>query len=512
MHIREHSILAPDRPALLLYPSGVSITFAEVESRSNRLAHHLRRRGLHVGQAVAVLMDNNEHFLTVMWAARRAGLYYVPVSTHLTAPEIAHIVQDCGAGAIVGSAATAAQCAAVVQHLDSPPDIRLMADSDLTGWQRYPECVANEPDTPITDESEGDLLQYSSGTTGRPKGIRRPLSEAPPEATASPIAGLLDALGLGSESCYLSPAPLYHTAPVVWSMSAQSVGATVVVMERFDAAGALDAIERHRVTHAQFVPTMFVRMLKLPTTTRAAHELGSLRRVVHAAAPCPVPVKHEMIRWWGPIIDEFYSSSEGAGVTFITAQEWLERPGSVGRPVLGRAHILDENGIELPHGETGEVFFEGGYSFDYLNDPAKTAAARNMAGWVSVGDMGHLDGDGYLYLTDRRHHMIISGGVNIYPREAEDVLVSHPDVLDAAVIGIPDPEMGQQVTAVVQPVNPSDATPAFAGELLSWVRDRLAHYKCPRSIVFDAQLPRTATGKMLKAEVVARHSPLEPNQ
>jgi acyl-CoA synthetase (AMP-forming)/AMP-acid ligase II len=279
-----------------------------------------------------------------------------------------------------------------------------------------------------------------------------------------------------------------------------------VVLEKFDAEGTLDAIQRYKVTHGQFVPVMFTRLLKLPQSVRDSYDVSSLQRVMHAAAPCPVEIKKQMIDWWGPIVDEYYASSEAIGATLITADEWLAHPGSVGRAMTGILHVLDENGNEQPVGQPGEIFFEGGADFEYLNDSEKTASSRDAHGWKTVGDIGYLDEDGYLYLTDRRHHMIISGGVNIYPQEAENMLVVHPKVMDAAVFGIPDDEMGQAVKAVVQTVDPADATPEFADELLSWLRDQLSHYKCPRSISFEAQLPRTDTGKLYKQGLIEKYS------
>jgi fatty-acyl-CoA synthase len=306
---------------------------------------------------------------------------------------------------------------------------------------------------------------------------------------------------------YISPAPLYHTAPSVWSMQMLSAGITTVVLEKFDAQGCLDAIQRHKVTHGQFVPVMFTRMLKLPEDVRNSYDLSSLKRIMHAAAPCPVEIKKQMIDWWGPIVDEYYASSEAIGSTMIFAEDWLTHPGSVGKPMVGGLHILDEDGNELPAGQAGEIYFEGGLDFEYLNDAEKTAKSRDGHGWKTVGDIGYLDEDGYLYLTDRRHHMIISGGVNIYPQEAENMLVTHPKVMDAAVFGVPDEEMGQSVKGVVQVVDQADASEEFADELLAWVRDRLSHYKCPRSISFEAQLPRTDTGKLYKQELIVKYSP-----
>jgi long-chain acyl-CoA synthetase len=520
MQIREHAEANPDKPAVILYPSGTVVTFGEMEARANRLAHLFRQAGLREGDAIAILMENNEHYHTVMWAARRSGLYYVPINSHLTAAEAAYIIDNSAAKAIVGSAALRPVLEGLAEHLPNGlPELLLIADgaelsarsasSDLDGWLRYPECVADQPDTPIGDEIEGDLLQYSSGTTGRPKGIKRELPHLPP-SEAPGLMTMLVSFWMDPNGVYLSPAPLYHTAPSVWSMTMQAAGIPVVVMEKFDAEGTLDAIQRHGVTHGQFVPVMFTRMLKLPEFVRNSYDLSTLQRVMHAAAPCPVEIKKQMIDWWGPIVDEYYASSEAIGSTLISAEEWLAHPGSVGKPMMGNLHILDEEGNELPPGEPGEIYFEGGNSFEYLNDAEKTAAARHHTGWMTVGDIGYLDVDGYLFLTDRRHHMIISGGVNIYPQEAENILVIHPKVMDAAVFGIPDEEMGQSVKGVVQLVDPAEASEEFAEELLVWLRDRLAHYKCPRTISFEQQLPRTDTGKLYKQELIVKYSAPAP--
>ncbi|MGK2852813.1 MAG: fatty-acid--CoA ligase FadD4 [Microbacteriaceae bacterium] len=505
MQIRETAIATPDKPAVIMYPSGTVVTFGEMEARANQLAHYFREHGLAEGDAVAILIENTEHMHTVMWAARRSGLYYVPINTHLTAAEAAYIVDNSAAKAIVGSEALRPVLEGLAEHLPNGLPAVLLSTGDVDGWATYPDAVAELPTTPIADEWDGDLLQYSSGTTGRPKGIKRDLPHLPPSETPGMMAALVS-FWMNPETIYLSPAPLYHTAPSVWSMQAQAGGITTVVLEKFSPEGALDAIAKYGVTHGQFVPVMFTRMLKLPEQVRLSYDVSSLQRVMHAAAPCPVEIKKQMIDWWGPIVDEYYASSEAIGATLISAEEWLAHPGSVGKAMTGVVHILDEEGNEQPAGQAGEIFFEGGADFEYLNDSAKTASSRDSHGWKTVGDIGYVDEDGYLYLTDRRHHMIISGGVNIYPQEAENMLVIHPKVMDAAVFGVPDEEMGQTVKGVVQTVDPADATPEFADELLTWLRDQLSHYKCPRSISFEAQLPRTDTGKLYKQELISKYS------
>ncbi|OMC16075.1 fatty-acid--CoA ligase FadD4 [Mycobacterium colombiense] len=504
MDLRDHA--ASTKPAVILHPSGVTVSFDELEASANRLAHYLRRQGLAAGDTIAVAMENNEHIHAVMWAARRSGLYYTLINTQLSAAEISYIVGDSGAKAIISSVAMRAVCQQLSESLPRGlPSVALIADGELEEWRRYPDCVAAMPATPLAGECDGRLLQYSAGSTGRPKGIRRPL-EAASSVRTSLSTPVFEALGVTSDSVYMSPAPTYHTAPAMWTMAAQAVGATTVMMEAFDAEGALDCIERYGITHAQFVPTMFVRMLRLPKATRMRFDLSTLERVVHAAAPCPPEIKRQMIEWWGPIVDEYYGSSEGAGISFIRAEDWLRHPGSVGKPMLGVPHILDEDGNELAAGQVGDIYYEGGYPFEYLNDAEKTAAARNSKGWVTVGDVGYLDDDGYLYLTDRRHHMIISGGINIYPQETEDALVCHPLVVDAAVFGVSDEVMGQSVTAVVQLVDPAQATPQLADELAGWLRNRLAHYKCPRSLYFEPRLPRSDAGKLYKQNLISKYS------
>jgi acyl-CoA synthetase (AMP-forming)/AMP-acid ligase II len=494
-----HAQHTPDAPALVMAVGGETVTYAELEDRSRRLAAALRARGVAAGDHIAILMENNRAFLEVAWAAQRSGLYYTAINSHLRPGEVQYLVDDSGAVALVASEAMAD----VVAGLDlSRIPVRVAGAGVLPGFEPYDALLETAEPGPLEDDREGREMLYSSGTTGRPKGVRKQLAGTPlgdPSATpvllARAVAG--QGRGVGPGSVYLCPAPLYHSAPLVYSMSMQRLGATVVVMERFDPRSCLELIERHRVTHAQFVPTMFVRMLRLPPDERLRYDLSSLQFVVHAAAPCPVPVKRQMLDWWGPIIHEYYSGTEDIGSTFITPQEWLAHPGSVGRP-LEECHIVGPDGEELPPGEEGVVYFAGGRPFEYHNDPDKTASVTDHRGWRTLGDIGRLDEDGYLYLTDRQAHMIISGGVNIYPQEAENVLAGHPAVVDVAVIGVPDAEMGEAVKAVVQPVDGAAAGPELEAELLAHCQDELATYKCPRSVDFVDALPRDPNGKLYK--------------
>ena len=490
--------LAPDRPAIVVEPSGEVTTYTQLEDRSARLARALRDRGLHEGDHVAILMENNRQFLEVLWAAQRSGLHYTAINSHLLPVEVQYVLDDSGAVALVSSATLAD----AVAELDlSRVPVRISARGELPGFESYDDVLAGVSGEPLPDEREGREMLYSSGTTGRPKGVRKPLpGTAFGDPTALPVVvaqALVSMLGATPDSVYLSPAPLYHAAPLVYTMSMHRLGATVVVMEKFDPRSCLELIERHRVTHAQFVPTMFVRMLRLPPEERAMHDLRSLTFAVHAAAPCPPAVKRQMMEWWGPILHEYYSGTEGVGSTYITPQEWLDHPGSVGQP-REECHIVGEDGQELPAGTPGLVYFAGGMPFEYHNDPEKTRRMANAQGWRTLGDIGYLDDDGYLYLTDRVAHMIISGGVNIYPQEAENLLCGHPAVADVAVIGVPDEEMGEAVKAVVEVVPDAVAGPELAAELVAYCRAGLASYKCPRSVDFVPALPRDDNGKLYK--------------
>ncbi len=503
-HPGVHAATRGDHPAIVMAGSGEVVTYRQLDERSNRLAHLLRDQGVEPGQRVAVFMENQVRFMEVVWAAMRTGCYVTAVNSFLSAEEVAYILDDCDARLVVGSAARAEVCAAIDPASTPAVERWLMTGGLPDGaggppWERYEDAVAGYPTGPVDDERAGWYMLYSSGTTGRPKGIVRPLPTTAVDELDPRTAGFFTThYGFGPDMVYLSPAPLYHAAPLAFSNSVHRVGGTLVVMERFDPVSCLAAIERHRVTHAQFVPTMFVRMLKLDPADRDRFDLSSLRVAIHAAAPCPVDVKHRMIDWWGPILYEYYAGTEGNGSTFIDSEEWLAHPGSVGRAHSGRVHICDAEGNDLPPGEIGAVYFSGGGTYEYHKAPEKTAAAQLPGGRTTLGDIGYLDDDGYLYLTDRQAHMIISGGVNIYPREIEDVLISHPRVADVAVFGVPDPDMGEQVKAVVQPLDGVDGGEDLAAELIAYTRARIAHYKCPRTVDFEAELPRLPTGKLYK--------------
>ena len=497
MHPVRHAAATPDKPAYVMAGSGETVSYAELDVRANQGARLVRSLGLMPGDGVAVMMDNSPRFLEVVWAIERTGLYCTCLSSKLTPEEARYIIRDAGCRMLIANAAVASCARALAPMI---PDVaRYMCDGAIPGFAAYEPARDAMPSDPIADPRPGSIMLYSSGTTGRPKGVRHPLPEEPFGTAVSPLVMLGRALyQFDADMIYLSPAPLYHAAPLRWSMAVMQLGGTVVVMERFDPEAALAAIERHQATHAQWVPTHFVRLLKLPPEVRARYDLSSLRSVWHAAAPCPIPVKRAMIDWWGPIVGEYYAGTEGNGFCAISSEQWLAHPGSVGRNLTAATRICGEDGEELPAGAEGMVYFAGGGAFAYHNDPAKTAEATNRQGWTTLGDIGRLDDEGYLYLTDRKSFMIISGGVNIYPAEIENLLVTHPAVADVAVIGIPDEDMGEQVLAIVQPRDWAQAGDALASELSAFARAHLSHVKVPRRIEFRETLPREETGKLYK--------------
>jgi acyl-CoA synthetase (AMP-forming)/AMP-acid ligase II len=501
MYPGAHAATTPDKPAVIMAGSGATMTFAELDAAANRLSRLLYNAGLRPGDHVALCMENHPRYLEVLWGCHYAGLVYTACSSRLTSAELGYIINDCGAKVFITSQYKADQAAEIVAGTPGV-DLRLMLDGTIEGYESYEAAVAAQPAEPLENRVAGFDMLYSSGTTGQPKGVTREFVGTPLEETAGAVAPLLQLLfAMTADSVYLSPAPLYHAAPLRFCMSAQAIGCTVVVMEHFDPEGYLGAIQAHRATHSQVVPTMFVRMLKLDEAVRTSYDVSSLQCVMHAAAPCPVPVKKQMIEWFGPIIHEYYAGTEGNGFIYCNSEMWLAHEGTVGTPINCVLHICGDDGEELPTGESGTIFFESAATFEYHNDPEKTAKSRHPKGWSTLGDVGYVDADGFLYLTDRKAYMIISGGVNIYPQEAENALVTHPKVVDVAVFGVPNDDFGEEVKAVVQPVTmpstPEEAD-ALAKELIAYCKTQLADVKCPRSVDFREELPRHPTGKLYK--------------
>ena len=506
MHPRHHAAATPDKPAYIMAGSGETVTFAELDARANQVAHALRAEGLKAGDTIALFAENSPRYFEICWAAQCAGLYYVAISSRLTAPEVEYIIKDSGARLLIASHGLSQ----IAQETKALTDCEAYwsIDGDIPGFEPLETVRAAFPTTPIADERAGTDMLYSSGTTGRPKGIRPPLPEDPAIDAGNALLTIAQGLfKVTPGGVYLSPAPLYHAAPLRWCMTMTRFGNTLIIMEKFDAEKFLTLVEKYKVTHTQLVPTMFVKMLKLPEDVRSKYDMSSLVAAVHAAAPCPIPVKEQMIEWWGPVIEEYYAGSEGNGMTWANSQQWLGHKGTVGFPIWGELHICDENGDEVPVGEEGQVYFGGTPTPNYHNDQEKTKGALNPKHpeWSSLGDVGKVDEDGFLYLTDRKAFMIISGGVNIYPQEAENVLITHPAVADVAVIGVPDEEFGEAVKAVVQPMDGIAGTPELADELLAFCRAHLSKIKCPKTLDFDPALPRHPTGKLYKRLVRDRY-------
>jgi len=497
VHPYIHAQRQPDKPAYIMAASGRTVTYRQLDDQSNRIAQLFRSLGLKAGDHIALFLENNSQFFEICWGAQRSGLVYTAISSRLTAAEVEYIVRDCGARLFITShdlANTATELVPLLRDLAN----RYMIDGVITGYESWEAAVARQPASRIADETAGHDMLYSSGTTGRPKGVL-PVVEPQPIDFDNPLLQITAKLyGMDANTIYLSPAPLYHAAPLRFNMSVMRLGGTSIIMEHFDAEEYLRLIGKHQVTHTQVVPTMFVRFLKLPDEVRLKHDVSTLKCAIHAAAPCPIPVKQQMIEWWGPIIWEYYGGTEGNGLTMCNSAEWLAHKGTVGRAVIGKLKICDDAGEELPAGQSGTVYFAEGRTFEYHNDPRKTAESRHPKGWSTLGDVGYIDADGFLHLTDRKAFMIISGGVNIYPQEAENLLVNHPKVMDCAVFGVPNPDFGEEVKAVVQPRDMADAGPALAEELLAYCKQHLSAIKCPRSIDFEAELPRHPTGKLYK--------------
>ena len=501
----DHADRAPDSSAVIVPATGRRISYRTMVDQSKRLANVLRSHGLRPGDHVAIFMTNVPEYFEVVWAARRAGFFYTAVSWHFTPAEVRYLLENSESKALIASADladVADQAAAGLPRLT----LRLQVGRDAlrAGWDDYAAAVGVVGTTPLGPEIEGQAMLYSSGTTGRPKGIVH--TQVDPGRRFGDVAGdilWVNRYGLGPSTVTLNVGPLYHAAPLVSAMSTHRHGGTVVLAPKFDAEQTLQAIDRYRVTYAQFVPTMFIRLLRLPGEVRQRYDVSSLRAVAHSAAPCPVEVKRRMIEWFGPVINEYYSATEAAGHVSIGSAEWLEHPGSVGRTAPGSVAITDESGRELPPGEDGVIWFtRPANKFSYHNDPDKSASMFNAKGWARMGDLGHLDDDGYLFITGRSDHTIISGGVNIYPREIEDLLIEHPAVDDVAVIGVPDDEYGESVKAVVTVRDGHLGGPALERDIIDWTRSRLAHYKCPKSVTVVDALPRSVAGKMMKHRLI----------
>jgi long-chain acyl-CoA synthetase len=509
VYLADFARLHPDKAAVIRPATGEVRTFRELDDRANQLARLLHAHGLRRGDHVALYAENHVVFFEVIAACMRSGLYLTPINRHLPAGEAAYIADNCDARALIASAALGST--PELGDLTPRCEVKLSIGGAVRGFQDYDQALQDHPPERLIEESLGSFMLYSSGTTGRPKGIKRPLPTGPVEDGHPGTVLTARQFAMDGEAVYLSPAPLYHGAPIGYTTAVIQAGGTAVIMDAFDAEQALELIERYRVTHAMFVPTMFVRMLKLPDEVRNRFDVSSLRCAIHAAAPCPVEVKRRMIEWWGPVLEEFYSSSEMAGHSRIGSAEWLEHPGSVGRSTGLPFHICDDEGNELPPGEPGLIYGElpEAIRFSYHKDEDKTLTACHPRhpNWMTVGDVGYLDEDGYLYLTDRKSFMIISGGVNIYPQQIEDVLVMHPEVTDAAVIGVPNDELGEEVKAVIQPAPDAPAGEQLADELKAFVRERLGRQLTPRSIDFMDELPRLPTGKLYKKALREKYWP-----
>ena len=496
----------PHKPAIIMGTSGEIVTYRELDERSNQGAQLFRSLGLVAGDHIGMMLENTRSFLEIAWAAQRSGIIFTPISTHLKQAEAAYILKNCEAKLFIGSLGLADIAEELIAASPGQLAHFYMVNGIRPGFESWEEAIDRQPVTRIADESNGVPMLYSSGTTGQPKGVFVPPIDSDVNTAHPLVSSMGAAFGFSEETVYLSPAPLYHAAPLHYCLMVSSLGGTIVVMEQFEAERALQLIEEHRITHSQWVPIMFIRMLKLPPEVRQRYDVSSMLFAIHAAAPCPVEVKAQMIEWWGEVIVEYYAASEGIGVTIIDSANWLTHRGSVGPALVGELHIVDDEGNELPTGEIGTIYFGGQASrFTYHNEPEKTAGAYNEKGWATTNDVGYMDEDGFLYLTDRKNFMIISGGVNIYPQEIENLLITHSKIADVAVFGIPHHEFGEQVKAVVEPMNWGDATDEVAIEIMEWLRERISHIKMPRSLDFHRKLPRMDNGKLYKRHLVEEY-------
>jgi len=502
MTLAWHAAQAPERPAILS-PAG-DRTFGELNANANRLVRALRARGIGDGDSISLICANRPEFAEVMAASQRMGLRFTPVNWHLTGPEMAYIIEDSEARVVVGDATFAAAIFAAVGELPTAPAVLLAIGGDIPGFDRYDDAIAGEDGSDIDDATLGRSMLYTSGTTGRPKGVDRPIAgviAAATTQTASQAASRYEP----DADLHLCTGPLYHAAPLAFSLSGPlAAGVGVVVMDGWNERVALDLMERHGITHTHMVPTMFHRLLAIPEDERRSRDLSKLRYVIHGAAPCPVTVKAALIEWLGPVVYEYYAATEGAG-SFVTSEDWLRKPGTVGKPATAdHVRILDDDRQPLGTNEVGTVFLKAPATgqFRYYKDDEKTTKSYlGDEGYFTLGDHGYLDDDGYLFLTGRSAELIISGGVNIYPAEIDAVLLTHPSVGDVGVIGVPNPDWGEEVKAVVECKAGVAASPELAAELIAFCRDRLAHFKCPRTVDFLDELPRHDNGKLYRRKL-----------
>ncbi len=503
-HPRVFAQSQPDKPAYVMTDTGEIVTYLQLEERANKIAHLFTNAGLKKHDHVAMMMENHTRFFEIIWGAMRSGIIITPISTALLEEEVAYILSNCEAKLFITSPkyTKIAKSALSVENIDH----YFMVNDVIAGYSSLESAIEDLPATPIANEIQGATMLYSSGTTGVPKGVYSP----PESDDIMEIKPILIAIGqtfkFGPHVKYLSPAPLYHAAPLAYNMVNMIFGGTSYIMSKFDAEKSLAVIEKFKTNYSQWVPIMFVRMLKLPEGVREKYDVSSMKLALHAAAPCPIQIKEQMIEWWGPVIFEYYGASEGNGMTAITSEEWLTHKGSVGRAFSATLVILDDDGNEVPRGEIGNVYFEGGSEFKYHNEPGKTKNSYARPKCSTVGDIGFMDKDGYLYLTDRKNFTIITGGVNVYPQEIENCIINHPRVADVAVFGIPHEEFGQEVKAVVQPKDWADATSDFGAEIMDYCRERLSRIKIPRSVDFEQELPRKDNGKLYKRRLVERYT------
>jgi long-chain acyl-CoA synthetase len=495
----------PARLALVT-PEGDEVSAGELLASANQLVHGLRKLGLQTGDAIAAVLPNGREVFELYLAALQAGWYLVPINHHLVGPEIAYIVGDCEAKVFVGHERFADACEAAADELAFPKEGRITVGTSgrgIAGFRPYEELKAGQPADLPPERTTGAVMNYTSGTTGKPKGVRRPLPGIDPDDAALSFGGILLMFGVQphDDNVHIVGSPLYHTAVLVFAGGSLHLGHTLVVMDKWTPEGFLDCIQRYRVTTTHMVPTQFHRLLALPKEARDQYDVSSLRHMVHAAAPCPPEIKKQMIDWWGNAVDEYYAASEGGG-TIVNAEEWMRKPGTVGKPwPISEIAIFDDDNNRVGPNQTGTVYMAMGTgNFEYYKDKEKTEKNR-IGKFFTVGDIGYLDDDGFLFLCDRKADMIISGGANIYPAEIENVLLTHPKIADAAVFGIPHDDWGEEVKAVVEPAPGVDPGDALADDILEFCAGRLARFKTPKSIDFVAEMPRDPNGKLYKRKL-----------